>query len=80
MENYQLGRYVKALAAESGSNTASEDLLRTQVVTRAHQLDLPVQPSDIEIEHTAGKVRLHAKYKVKFDLSLYPVDLHMSAP
>lgn len=73
IENYRLSRYVRSLSPADADET-----LRTEAVTRAHQLGLPLQTNDIEITRASGKPQLHSHYKVKFDLWLYPVDLHMS--
>ena len=55
-----------------------DETLRTEVVTRAHALCLPVEPTDIQITREGGKQRVRTKYVVK-NLSFYPVDLHLQA-
>lgn len=76
IENYRLGQYVKELVR--GDN-ASDDGLRTAVIARAHQLDLPVESSDIKITRSAGKVELQTKYAVQVDYPLYQVEIHLHA-
>jgi hypothetical protein len=80
-ENYQLGQFVKQLARGPnvpGSNP-SDDALRAAVLKRARELDLPVDPGDVAITHSAGKSRIETKYKVQMDFLLYQVDLHFHA-
>jgi hypothetical protein len=69
-ENYQLHQYIRSLPP------ATDDALRSAVLARARQLDLPVQPGDIQIEHPDGKLRIQLKYAVQMDFPLYQVDLH----
>ncbi len=75
-ENFQLGRYVGELVR---SPNATDDSLRTAVIARAHQLDLPVAAQDIQIKRTDGKVELQTRYVVQMDFPLYQVDLHFHA-
>jgi hypothetical protein len=75
-ENYQLGQFVKQLAR--GSN-APDDTLRAAVLKRARELDLPVDPGDVAVQHADGKARIETKYKVQMDFLLYQVDLHFHA-
>jgi Domain of unknown function (DUF4845) len=79
IENYRLARYVHSLAAAPASQTTPDESLRAQVIAEAHQLDLPVAPGDVHISHSGGRVQLQAAYRVQMNLSLYRVDLHMSA-
>jgi hypothetical protein len=69
-ENYQLRRYIRSLSP------ATDEALRSAVLTRAKQLDLPVQPGDIQITHPDGKLHVQLKYAVQMDFPLYQVDLH----
>ena len=82
-ENYQLGQYVRQLARNSnapGVPDAPDDAkLRAAVVARARELDLPVEPGDIQITRPEGKLQLETKYAVQMDFPLYQVDLHFRA-
>jgi hypothetical protein len=73
LDNYRLNRYVHELAASSG---APDETLRAEIVARAQQLDLPLQPGDVHVTHDGGKLHIDTKYVVKRDLALYSVDLH----
>jgi hypothetical protein len=72
-EDYQLRQYVRSLAL--GPNTP-DDNLRAAVLARAHQLDLPVEPGDVQITHPNGKMHLQLNYVVQMDFPLYQVDVH----
>ena len=48
-------------------------------LARARELDLPVQPGDIQIARSEGKLQLETKYAVQMDFPLYQVDLHFHA-
>lgn len=75
-ENYQLGQFVKQLARRP---SAPDDTLRTAILNRARELDLPVEPGDVAITHSGGKLAIQTKYKVQMDFALYQVDLHLHA-
>lgn len=75
-EDYQLRQFIRSLASGPNIAAMSDDALRSAVVARARQLDLPVAASDIQITHAGGKVRLQLKYAVQMDFPLYQVDLH----
>ena len=75
-ENYQLGQFVKQVAR--GPNTP-DDTLRIAVLSRAHQLDLPVEPADVSVVHSEGKLRIQTNYKVQMDFPIYQVELHFHA-
>ena len=79
IDNYRLGRYMGDLASDSSAVSETDDQLRTEVVDRAHRLDLPLRGADVQVTHPNGRPHLETRYKVKMDLAIYPVDLHMSA-
>jgi hypothetical protein len=72
-EDYQLRQYIRSLVKTPAT---PDDALRAAVLTRARQLDLPVQPGDIQITRPNGKLELQMKYAVQMDFPLYQVDLH----
>jgi len=75
-EDFQLRQYIRALARGPNAAAVPDETLRSAVLARARQLDLPVQPGDIRISHPEGKLELQAKYAVQMDFPLYQVDLH----
>jgi len=72
-EDYQLRQYIRSLVRTP--NTPDE-ALRAEVLARARQLDLPVEPGDVQISRPSGKLQLQLKYAVQMDFPLYQVDLH----
>ena len=72
-EDYELRQYLRALAR--GPN-APDETLRSAVLARAKQLDLPVEPGEVQITHPNGKLRLQLNYAVQMDFPLYQVDIH----
>jgi hypothetical protein len=75
-ENYELGQYVRSLARAANAGAVPDETLRSEVLDRARQLDLPVEAGDIRISHTEGKVQVQMKYAVNMDFPVYQVDLH----
>jgi hypothetical protein len=72
-EDYQLHQYIRSLVRDP---KAPDETLRAEVLARARQLDLPVEPGDVQISHPDGKLQLQLKYAVQMDFPLYQVDLH----
>jgi hypothetical protein len=75
-EDYQLRQYVRSLVRSPSAATTPDETLRSTVLGRARQLDLPVEPNDVQISHPNGKLQLQLKYAVQMDFPLYQVDLH----
>jgi hypothetical protein len=71
-DNFRLQRSLRGLIR----NPASDETLRSEVLLRARQLDLPVAAADIRIAHTGGRVQVEMSYAVEMTLPLYRVDLH----
>jgi hypothetical protein len=74
--NLELQHYVSDLTHSSASSQQSDDLLRTRVLTRARQLDLPVMEDNVRIVHSQDGMRIDVRYFVRVDLPGYTVDLH----
>jgi len=72
-EDYQLRQYIRSLAR---SPNAPDETLRSDVLARAKQLDLPVEPGQVQITHPDGKLHLQLNYAVQMDFPLYQVDIH----
>jgi hypothetical protein len=73
IEDYQLGQYMKSLARAANPQ---DDALRTSVMTRARELDLPVRTADLQITRPEGKLAVQMTYVVQMDFPLYQVDVH----
>jgi hypothetical protein len=73
-EDYQLRQYVRSLVRDP--NTTPDETLRSAVLARSRQLDLPVESGDVGISHPDGKLQIQLKYAVQIDFPLYQVELH----
>jgi len=51
-------------------------VLRSWVLSRAADLELPVVAGNVQIQRTAESVRIDVRYVVHVNLPLYTVDLH----
>jgi hypothetical protein len=71
-----LQNFVAGIAARSDSASRSDDLLRTWVLERAHELELPVRPDNVKIDHSQDGMRIDVRYQVRVDLPGYTVNLH----
>ena len=76
IHNLQLQNFVADVAARGDSASKSDDLLRTWVLDKAHELDLPVRASDVKIAHSPDGMRIDVRYQVRVDLPGYTVNLH----
>ena len=76
IEDLKLRQYIRSLARDPNAATTPEEELRSAVLSRARQLDLPIQSGDIQISHPEGKLQLQMKYAVQMDFPFYQVDLH----
>lgn len=76
VHNYELQRFVEETTQRVENHTKSDDLLRTWVVEKAGELDLPVKAGNVQIRRLRGSLRIDIRYMVRVDLPLYTVDLH----
>ncbi len=76
IHNLQLQSFVGSLAARPENLSQEDGQLRSQVLDRAHALDLPVQPGNVQIVHSGNVLRIDVRYIVRVDLPGYTVDLH----
>jgi hypothetical protein len=76
IHNLRLQDYVAQVAARPGIQATSDDVLRTWVVDRAHQLDLPIHADDVKIARSSDGLRIDVRYQVRVDLPGYTVNLH----
>ncbi len=76
LENIQLGWYMRDLVHARNAAATPDETLRSGVLARARQLDLTVNPGDIQISRTGGKLQVQVKYAVVKDFRLYQVDVH----
>jgi len=74
--NLQLQNYVTDVAARPGIQSRSDDLLRTWVLDKAHELDLPVKADNVKILRSQDGMRIDVRYFVRVNFPGYTVDLH----
>ena len=74
--NLELQKYVSGLTRTAANAQKSDDLLRTWVLDKAHQLNLPVAEDNVHILRTADGLHIDVRYFVRVDLPGYTVDLH----
>ena len=76
IENYRLSRYTHSLVRAPNAAKTSDGVVRSAILARAKQLDLPVAANDVRITHDGDRLRLQLNYAVQLDFALYQVDLH----
>jgi hypothetical protein len=82
VDNFRLHRYMDALVDGPASAVLSDSALRTRVVERAKELDLPVVAGDVSVSRVNGKPRIKIArfgvqtYLVRMDLRLPEFESH----
>jgi hypothetical protein len=74
--NMQLQNFVSALTQRAELRAASDDVVRTQVLDKAHELRLPVTEDNVHILRSAEGLHVDVRYFVRVNLPGYTVDLH----
>ena len=74
--NLELQNFVSAVAQRVENRTNSDDVLRTWVLDKAHELDLPVKEDNVQVIRSREGVRIDVRYFVRVSLPGYTVDLH----
>ena len=76
VHNFKLQSFVSDITARSDAPSRSDDLLRTWVLDKAHDLDLPVKSDNVRIVRSSDGMRIDVRYIVRVNFPLYTVDLH----
>ncbi len=76
IRNMELQRYVAETTGRAENQAKSDDLLRTWVVEKAADLQLPVRADNVHILRSPNGMKIDVRYVVRVDLPLYTVDLH----
>ncbi len=76
LRNLELQSFVSEITRRVENQTKSDDLLRTWVVEKARQLNLPVTEDEVHVTHPLDGIRIDIRYFVKIDLPGYTVNLH----
>jgi len=74
--NLELQKYVSGVTRTAENAQKSDDLLRTWVLDKAHELNLPVAEDNVHILRSADGLHIDVRYFVRVDLPGYTVDLH----
>lgn len=75
IHNLELQSYVADLTRDAGSRAQPDDSLRSNILKKAAELDLPVKADNVHIDHSDG-LRIDVRYFVRVSLPFYTVDLH----
>jgi hypothetical protein len=76
LHNQELQQLVEDVTHRAAAPTSSDDVLRSWVLSKAAELELPVVADNVHIERTAKSVSIEVRYVVRVNLPLYTVDLH----
>jgi Domain of unknown function (DUF4845) len=76
LHNRELQQFVEDVTRRAAAPTSSDDVLRSWVLAKAADLDLPVVADNVHIQRSAERVRIEVRYAVRVDLPFYTVDLH----
>lgn len=76
LHNQELQQFVEDVTHRAATPATSDDVLRSWVLAKAADLDLPVVADNVHIERKAAIVRMDVRYVVRVNLPLYTVDLH----
>jgi hypothetical protein len=76
--NFQLQNFVAGITKDARNQSQPDNVLRTLVIDRARQLDLPVPPDSVQISHSSEGVHIEVRYFVRVSFPGYTVDLHFS--
>lgn len=74
--NLELQNFVSGVAQRVENQTNSDDVLRTWVLDKAHELDLPVKEDNVHVIRSKEGVHIDVRYFVRVALPGYTVDLH----
>ena len=77
LRNLELQRYVVEITRAVDRKTQSQDNLRTLVVDKARELNLPVKADNVHILRSPDNLlKIDVRYFVRVTLPGYTVDLH----
>jgi len=76
VHNIELQQFVEDVTHRAAAPTSSDDILRTWVLDKAADLDLPVKADNVLIQRSPDSVRIVVRYVVRVDIPLYTVNLH----
>jgi hypothetical protein len=76
IRNLKLQNYVDEMTHRVGSGRQSDDVLRSSVLGKARQLNLPVTEDNVHIYRSEDGLRIDVQYSVTVSAPLYSVNIH----
>lgn len=74
--NLEMQKFVSEITRREENQNKSDDILRTWVLEKARQLNLPITEDEVHVTHPPDGMRIDIRYFVKVDLPGYTVNLH----
>ena len=69
MADVEFGDFIEQQAQFAGRSTG--DAIRKRILTKAKELDLPLDPKKLKVEKSSSRVRIQCSYTVELDFSVY---------
>ena len=76
LRNLKLQNFVSEITRHVENQAKSDDVLRTFVIEKARQLELPITEDEVHITHPLDGLRIDIRYFIKVDVPGYTVNLH----
>jgi hypothetical protein len=76
LHNLQLQSFVGNLTQTVQAQPQPDDSLRSAVLAKARDLNLPVRAENVQVVHSSEGTRIDVRYFVRVTLPGYTVDLH----
>ena len=76
IHNQRLQSFVSFLVRSRVAEGQADDVLRSRVLDKAHELQLPVQAENVHVTRSGHGMRVEVRYSVRVDLPGYTVNLH----
>ena len=74
--NLALQNFVAGITHDVKNQEKPDGILRTWILEKAEQLELPVTEDNVHIMRAPEGMRIDVRYSVRVNLPLYTVDLH----
>jgi hypothetical protein len=74
--NLELQQYVVEITQSVENQARPDDALRSLVLRKAQELDIPVKADNVHVLRSPDKLRIDVRYFVRVTLPGYTVDLH----
>jgi hypothetical protein len=78
INNYQMQDFLASMTRNATYNRTSEEDLRKQVMNQARQLNIPIEPRQIQIEQTGNTVSIAMQYSITVDFLVRPGKLELA--